>query len=440
MIPSILSLVTFGTLARSLTINAPRATSVAEGNLLDPQGWTPRPTDGPKFPHELLRRQNVDTVLVAPDETCGFISGLAGAGYGCSATDTCVMFPATAGGWGAAGCCNENYCGIRDTCVDYVDYWSSSLCDNGCEKDTMTVKCTSAFYPYCNSIRWPTPGVEDFFCDSTYVGSWQIAYTTYFGEDDGRSFSVLALTDTSSNDVTFTSAAATSIQSAANTVARSSGATPVPVPTSTPSSQKSSAPIGAIIGGVIGGIAVIALIAVGLFLLFRKSNQNNPAQTAYHPTTHTGAPELSGQGFAGAAKPPVQTHQQEYYAPMSQNPKPPPQQQYQPSPIQSPQQYQPPSTESPQQYQPPPAGGFYSANDQKLRPQPDRASTSSPISAINAPAFGSEPPHSPAPAYVTYQAPNVAEVSGNSMNQLPNVEYSDGSQGVHEVYGSDVHR
>jgi hypothetical protein len=125
---------------------------------------------------------------------------------------------------------------------------------------------------------------------------------------------------------------------------------------------------------------------------------------------------------------------------MTQNHKPPPQQQYQPSPTASPQQYQSLPTESPQQYQPPAAGGFYGANDQKLRPQPDRASTTSPISAIHGPAFGSEPPLSPTPTFATYQAPNVAEVSGNSADQLPNVGYSDGSHGVHEVYGSDVHR
>jgi hypothetical protein len=50
---------------------APRVTSIAEaGELINP----PHPTLAP----DLRKRAQTEVVLVAPDNTCGFISGLAG--------------------------------------------------------------------------------------------------------------------------------------------------------------------------------------------------------------------------------------------------------------------------------------------------------------------------------------------------------------------------
>lgn len=66
--------------------------------------------------------------------------GLPGAAYYCGETYSCDMLPGTAGGFGNIACCDDTICGVRNTCVDYNDYFSSSACDNGCEKDTYTVK------------------------------------------------------------------------------------------------------------------------------------------------------------------------------------------------------------------------------------------------------------------------------------------------------------
>jgi hypothetical protein len=61
--------------ASALAFKGPQATSSAEaGDLIFP----PEPTAAPKVHPELFRRQNVMTDLIAPDNTCGFISGLAG--------------------------------------------------------------------------------------------------------------------------------------------------------------------------------------------------------------------------------------------------------------------------------------------------------------------------------------------------------------------------
>ena len=57
----------------------PRQTTAA-GDILDPQGWSPRPTSSPSHPANIFERQffpnDAGTVLVAPDNTCGYISGL----------------------------------------------------------------------------------------------------------------------------------------------------------------------------------------------------------------------------------------------------------------------------------------------------------------------------------------------------------------------------
>ena len=78
MLPPGLSLLVFGALTNALAYEWPRATSIPEGELQD----APRPTEAPR-PHELLRRQYeadvLTTMYIAPDRTCGFISGLSGA-------------------------------------------------------------------------------------------------------------------------------------------------------------------------------------------------------------------------------------------------------------------------------------------------------------------------------------------------------------------------
>lgn len=64
-------------LVSSLAFNAPVATSVWKGFQLEPQGWSPKPTDAPSM-EELRKRQNIEGLITGPDGTCGFISGSSG--------------------------------------------------------------------------------------------------------------------------------------------------------------------------------------------------------------------------------------------------------------------------------------------------------------------------------------------------------------------------
>lgn len=121
-------------------VHVPRATIAA---ILPLDGMSPMPTAPPVF-HELRRRQldssTDDTVLVAPDNTCGYISGRIGAAYTCNNGAQCVFLTASSTVSGAVACCNEELCGFRVACVDYNQYFSSSVCDGGCQVDALTLK------------------------------------------------------------------------------------------------------------------------------------------------------------------------------------------------------------------------------------------------------------------------------------------------------------
>lgn len=69
------SLVLFGVGVTALVYPWPRETSIAAAPL---DAQTPKPT-APAALHQFLKRQNNDqTVLLAPDNTCGYVSGQSG--------------------------------------------------------------------------------------------------------------------------------------------------------------------------------------------------------------------------------------------------------------------------------------------------------------------------------------------------------------------------
>lgn len=117
-------------------------------------GVTPKPTSPPVLPllaardlGELRRRQanlrgdgNTDqTVLVAPDATCGYISSRSGAYYTCAGDFTCMFYTPEASATGNVACCQDfENCNMRSACVASKDFEKD--CDNGCKLDIFTVK------------------------------------------------------------------------------------------------------------------------------------------------------------------------------------------------------------------------------------------------------------------------------------------------------------
>lgn len=87
MLPSLLHLAAFASYASALAFEGPRVTPQAgKGEDLV---FPPEPTAAPKVHADLFRRQNVMTDLIAPDNTCGYISGLAGTYYVMLVGDRC---------------------------------------------------------------------------------------------------------------------------------------------------------------------------------------------------------------------------------------------------------------------------------------------------------------------------------------------------------------
>lgn len=118
--------------ARHLLVRSEPTVAVS----LADNGVSPRPTEAPEY--DLLRRADQGTLLYAPDNTCGFISGLEGAGYTCFGTYTCAFSKSK--DEGHVACCADGVCNMRFNCIDSVGYSSSSQCTGGCDVDALTLK------------------------------------------------------------------------------------------------------------------------------------------------------------------------------------------------------------------------------------------------------------------------------------------------------------
>ncbi|KAI0843350.1 hypothetical protein F5Y06DRAFT_291259 [Hypoxylon sp. FL0890] len=255
--------------------------------------------------HELAKRQSGQTVLVGPDNTCGYFDGRAGAVYSCNGAGvTCALV--TTSSYGAVACCDGSDCGIRVACIDYREFMLSSACDDGCIQDTFTVKCTKSSAPFCGTVTF-FDGIMDYYCDTLSFSTPQQLYTTYDGETDGRTFTpvVVTLDETTS---LFHSTTTTPVDNGGDDTSTSSSTNP-PVPTSPNNNggnggSKSSTPVGPIVGGVVGGVGGIALIGLGIFFLIRHINKKKDApavqpapQMAQGPGVPPGAPGIAGAGY-----------------------------------------------------------------------------------------------------------------------------------------------
>ncbi|KAF6840446.1 duf1620 domain-containing protein [Colletotrichum plurivorum] len=309
---SLTSLAVLSGLANARLYDVPEATTVFNLPL---DQFSPQPTKAPAYV-DLKRRQasTITTVLVAPDNTCGYISGRAGAAYTCAAQATCVFFTALRNNPGRVACCNTDECGARRTCFDQKQVSSSSLCNDGCLIDTFTLKCTNSAAPFCNTVSF-SGSIFDYWCNTVEISTALPAVTSYDGET-GRTWVPLPLDETSSSVLKPPTASGRFTGTA-------TGSPSDPSPSSGTvtdadgdvDSNKTSTPVGAIVGGVIGGLAVIALVGLGIFLILRKKkelaqgqqppgNQQPMTQGGYQP-----APQGSPTQYAAT------THTQSLYDP-----------------------------------------------------------------------------------------------------------------------------
>ncbi|KAL6881745.1 hypothetical protein HDV57DRAFT_517624 [Trichoderma longibrachiatum] len=366
----------------------PRATPASDYAV---DGFSPKPTGLPNFPfHKAIQRRaastsSIETVYVAPDNTCGFISGLAGAGYTCGGGATCVFFTSSTAP-GHVACCNTEECNARNVCIDYNGYYSQSKCDNGCAVDTFTLKCTNTALPYCNTISFPGD-IMDVFCNNVDITGIQAALTTYRGEAS-RKFTPLPLDGGAS-----TTSDSTSTTSSPTSSETSSG----PDPTTTGggggggkgSGGGGSSNTGAIVGGVVGGVGGLGLIGLAAFFLLRR----NKAKSG----THEPVPQVP----PNYQSPPVQQTPQGYYDPKF-------------AAAVGQQQY------PPQQY--PPQQGYYTSPEgQTISPVDPRYSTA-PSSTSPAPSGGYAAPAGPGSYQpqenVIHEAPAQSDNHHGQMHEL----------------------
>ncbi|KAI3323789.1 hypothetical protein HD806DRAFT_74019 [Xylariaceae sp. AK1471] len=388
-----LTAATLFTAAQALAFgaNPARATDAV---IPDTTFYRPEITEGPSI-KELMKRAGDTTVLVAPDNTCGYVSGRAGAAYTCGEDYTCGFVIQE--GFGAVGCCTGSVCGLRATCLDYQDIYSSSACDDGCLQDTFTAKCTSTGFPYCGTVTFFS-GVRDYYCDSLSISTKQQLYTTYIGETDGRVWQEVVYT----SDESATASASGGDNEFSFNLESTTRPTTSPSASSSsdpdnnnnnnnnnntgggnnPPAKKSSTPIGPIVGGVVGGVAVIALIGLAIFFIIRHNKKKGAAAAVTPaPAPHPEQPMQQMAAAPGSPGPPgyPQQQQQGYNNGYAQQPY-------------SPQQGTPPQ-------------GYYSGQpDQKpagfvgLTPVgvPDRHDSTSPVSQFSDTRYSTQPPpHSP---------------------------------------------
>ncbi|CAK7208700.1 hypothetical protein SBRCBS47491_000180 [Sporothrix bragantina] len=369
---------------------------------------SPKPTSPPELRRQLVNRDTGTTVYYAPDNTCGYLSGMSDNAYTCNDGDAqCAIITLSKSGF--IGCCDDGECGgFHLTCIDSSQFNSGTVCGSSCASDTFTLKCTDSDTPYCNSVSingGASLKVYGYFCNDVAISTMQAILTTYSGETDGRSFSASLLNDgsldsTAAQTETFGGDGSGSTTTSAHTTSSTSGGggsngntTPTPTPptpTPTPAPKKSTN-TGAIAGGVVGGVAGLALIGAAIFFILRHQRKNSamtPAAGAPGaagaapggaPGVGPGGAPLAGAAVAGAAAagspgmsqvntPPPQP----YYADPSKTPEYAYAGQGSPQPGQQP-YYQ----GQPQPY--PPQQPYYAAA--AVAPSPDRTDSTSPLPA-----------------------------------------------------------
>ncbi|EKJ70349.1 hypothetical protein FPSE_09566 [Fusarium pseudograminearum CS3096] len=188
---------------------------------------------------DLVKREDTSSsidpiiVTIAPDETCGFLSGR-------------PALPIT--------------------------------CENQRPYNPLYLLCTNESAPYCGTYEFPQ-GIEDYRCSSTPATRVSTASFTYIGQENA-------------NFVTTTLNVAESVSQSSSTESESTASNSSTIPSSTsppsdtspsksPPSSKSN--LGAIIGGAVGGFAALSLVLFGIAWFLRQSRKKNRQSIQVNP-------------------------------------------------------------------------------------------------------------------------------------------------------------
>ncbi|KAG6151115.1 hypothetical protein E4U37_005314 [Claviceps purpurea] len=293
-----------------LVATQPRATGIAplpeHGHSLPQLTPPPRPDDSHQ---DLVKRtaalETPITMMIVPDNTCGWLSARIDAPYTCARGDTCGLILAQP--TGAVMCYNVNdeTSDFALSCIDYSSYFSSSACGYACDQNTYIRKCTNSSFPYCGTYDF-LGGITDFRCHSisepaqTILTSWRQDGET--GRKTYSKFVKFVLPFSGHIDLTPipNSAVVASLTTTGAATGATSGSSVVASPTTTsaatsadvgnsggdnPVKESSKTPVGAIVGGVVGGVAAIGAGLLIIFFCLRRRNSRTAGITETPPST-----------------------------------------------------------------------------------------------------------------------------------------------------------
>ncbi|KAK4113046.1 hypothetical protein N656DRAFT_797588 [Canariomyces notabilis] len=195
------------------------------------------------------------------DKTCGYVDGDAASAYVCKHTEAVCRYNEDAS---AVGCCLTEDCNIYTACLPY----SSSRQSSTLNMDR-TRYCSDSLQPSCATLVY----MDDTWSGYTVPSCDSVATTYQFYITPTNGVSTTSSRSSRSSRSSSTESSTSETESS-STQSRS-GATENPDPGPV-AQESSSTPIGPIVGGVVGGVALLALIALGVFLLIRKKRNQNP--------------------------------------------------------------------------------------------------------------------------------------------------------------------
>ncbi|KAH6867777.1 hypothetical protein B0T10DRAFT_419405 [Thelonectria olida] len=231
-----------------------------EARLIQGQGMRPR-QDSTSSALSL-------TLTIAPDRTCGYLSGEVGVPITCDNGRDCSW---EVKALSVIACGTAHYL----QCVESSVAADPDQCNDVCQSDIWNLLCTDSDTPYCRTYAYPSD-ILGYKCASTSVAAIQSVEFTFDGQDNPG-----FITTTISDEVSSTSSGEST-----QVAVTSSGTSTGPDETSTTTSSTAPAetthdgnptPVGAIVGGVVGGVAVIALVVLGIIFILRRRNTNPPA-------------------------------------------------------------------------------------------------------------------------------------------------------------------
>ncbi|KAH7193884.1 uncharacterized protein B0J16DRAFT_412445 [Fusarium flagelliforme] len=239
------------------------------------------------------------TLTIAPDETCGYLSGSVGVPITCENKALCTWEQDSLN---VIACSTDHYL----QCIESKTAVDPNLCNDVCQSDTWNLRCTDSDAPYCRTYLYPN-GVVDYRCASTSVSAFQRVEHTFKG-DDSPGFTTTTISDVP----TMTVPSAVTRSSFNNDPTTTTDYPDTTSSTEVPDSPPKPVPVGAIVGGVVGGVAVLGLIAIGTIIALRrrKAKPTVDATISYQPNAiHEPAPMVQ--------KPqPGPPHQQVFQAPV----------------------------------------------------------------------------------------------------------------------------